>query len=67
MFPAVHGTSQRQIIKYVTIEFFTVCTKLAEMALLYSKDLITAKKLPLVELDLMQEIIAGLRVQCLTN
>ena len=27
-----------------TIEFFTVCTKLAEMAILYSKDLTTAKK-----------------------
>ena len=25
-------------------EFFTVCTKLAEMALLYSKELTTAKK-----------------------
>ena len=25
-------------------EFFTVCTKLAEMAILYSKDLTTAKK-----------------------
>ena len=28
----------------VTIEFFTVCTKLAEIAILYSKDLTTAKK-----------------------
>ena len=27
-----------------SIEFFTVCTKLAEMAILYSKDLTTAKK-----------------------
>ena len=27
-----------------TFEFFTVCTKLAEMAILYSKDLTTAKK-----------------------
>ena len=36
------------------IEFFTVCTKLAEMAILYSKDLTTAKKmLPPVGLDLM--------------
>ena len=26
------------------IEFFTVCTKLAEMAILYSKDLTRAKK-----------------------
>ena len=29
---------------YHFIEFFTVCTKLAEMAILYSKDLTTAKK-----------------------
>ena len=49
------------------LEFFTVCTKLAEMAILYSKDLTTAKKkLPPVGLDLVQEIIAGLGVQCLT-
>ena len=34
-----------------------------EMALLASKDLITAKKLPPVGLDLMLEIITGLRVQ----
>ena len=27
-----------------SFEFFTVCTKLAEMAILYSKDLTTAKK-----------------------
>ena len=27
-----------------SIEFFTVCTKLAKMAILYSKDLTTAKK-----------------------
>ena len=46
---------------------FTVCTKLAEMAILYSKDLTTAKKkLPPVGLDLVQEIIAGLGVQCPT-
>ena len=44
-------------------EFFTVCTKLAEMALLASKDLTTAKQLPQVGLDLMQEIITSLRVQ----
>ena len=51
----------------VLIEFFTVCTKLAETAILYSKDLTTAKKmLPPVGLDLVQEIIAGLGVQCLT-
>ena len=49
------------------IEFFTVCTKLTEMALLCSKDLTTAKKLPPVGLDLMQEIITSLRVQCLTK
>ena len=48
-------------------EFFTVCTKLAEMAILYSKNLTTAKKkLPPVGLNLVQEIIAGLGVQCLT-
>ena len=42
---------------------------LTEMALLTSKDLTTAKKLPLppVGLDLVQEINAGLRVQCLIN
>ena len=48
-------------------EFFTDYTKLAEMPLLASKDLTTAKKLPPVGLDLMQEIITGLRVQCLTS
>ena len=49
-----------------SFEFFTVCTKLAEMAILYSKDLTTAKKkLPL--LDLMLQIITGLGVQCLTR
>ena len=49
------------------VEFFTVCTKLAEMAILYSKDLTTAKKkLPPVGLDLVQEIITGLGVQYLT-
>ena len=40
-------------------EFFTVCTKLAEMALLYSKDLTTAKKVTSSGLDLMQEIITS--------
>ena len=51
-----------------TFEFFTVCTKLAEMAILYSKDLTTAKKkLPPVGLDLMLQIITGLGVQCLTK
>ena len=28
-----------------TFEFFTVCTKLTEMAISYSKDLTTAKKI----------------------
>ena len=37
----------------MTFEFFTVYTK--------------PKKLPPVGLDMMQEIITGLRVQCLTN
>ena len=48
-----------------TIEFFTVCTKLAEMTLLTSRDLTAAKKLFPVGLDLMQEIITSIRVQCL--
>ena len=52
----------------ISFVFFTVYTKLAEMALLYSKDLTTAKKkLPPVGPDLMQEIITGLGVQCLTK
>ena len=51
-----------------SFEFFTVNTKLAEMAVLASKNLTTAnKKLPPVGLDLMQEIITCLRVQCLTE
>ena len=38
------------------------------MAILYLKDLITAKKkLPPVGLDLMLQIITGLGVQCLTR
>ena len=37
------------------------------MAILYKKDLTTAKKLPLVGLDLMQEIITSLSVRYLTN
>ena len=41
------------------IPVFTVYTKLAEMVLLALKDLTTAKKLPPVELDLIQEIITG--------
>ena len=43
------------------IEFFTGCTKLAEMALLASKDLTTAKKSYLQwGSTFVQEIIAGL-------
>ena len=50
------------------IEFFTVCTKFAELAILYWKDLTRAKKkLSPVALGLVQEIIAGSGVQCLTN
>ena len=49
-------------------EFFTVCTKLAEMAILYPKDLrTTKKKLPSVGLDPMLQIITGVGVQCLTK
>ena len=47
--------------------FFTVYTKLVEMALLASKDLTNSKMLLPVGLDLMQEIITGLRVQCLSK
>ena len=54
-------------VKFI-LEFFTVNTKLAEMAALASKDLTTAKKSYLQwELDLMQEIITSLGDQCLTN
>ena len=52
-----------RFLRESTVEFFTVCTKLAEMAILYSKDLTTAKKLPPVGLDLMLQIITGLGVQ----
>ena len=48
-----------------SLEFFTVHTNLAEMVLLYLKDLTTAKKLPPVGLDLMDEIITSLRVNAL--
>ena len=41
----------------VSLEFFTVNTKLAEMALLASNDLTTAKEVTSGGLDLMQEII----------
>ena len=47
------------------LEFFTVCTKLAEMALLYSKELTTAKKVTSSGAR-PDEIITGLGVQCLT-
>ena len=53
--------------KWVKIEFFTVYTKLAEMAVFASEDLTTAKKLPPVGFNLMQEIITDLGVQCLAN
>ena len=44
-----------------SIEFFTVNTKFAEMAVLASKDLTKVKtSFPLVGLYLMQEIITGL-------
>ena len=51
-----------------TFEFFTVNTKLAEIAVLTLKDLTTVKKSYLQwGFDLMHEIITGLGVQCLTN
>ena len=62
------SAGKTQLVKPNSIEFFTANTKLAEMSvILASKDLTTTKKLPPVGLDLMQEIITGLRVQCLTN
>ena len=46
----------------LTSRVFTVHTKLAEMALLASKDLTAAKqKLPLVGLKLTEEIITGIK------
>ena len=47
------------ILSCPTFEFCTVpCnTNLVEMAVLASKNLTTAKKLPLVGLDLMQELL----------
>ena len=48
-------------------EFFIVYTKLAEMALFSPNDLTTLKKLPLVGLDLILQIITGLGVQSLTK
>ena len=57
------GSSERRVF-----EFFKVNTELAERAVLASTDLTTVKtKLPPVGLDLMQEIIICLGVQCLTN
>ena len=52
-----------------SVEFFTVCTKLAETAVLASTKGFNKnrKKLPPVGLAVMQEIIASLGVQCLTN
>ena len=50
-----------------SFEFFSVNTKLAEMAILASKDLTAVKKLPPVGLDLMLKIITVLGVLCLTN
>ena len=49
----------------VAMEFFTVNTKLAEMAILAQKK--QQKRLLSVGLDLMQEIVTGLGVQYLTN
>ena len=40
------------MVDMVIFEFFTVYTKLAEIALLASKDLTTVKKLPPLGLDL---------------
>ena len=51
----------------ISIDFFIVYTKLVEMALLASEDLTTAKKITSTGLDLMHEIITGLRLLCLTN
>ena len=64
----LHFLNFKNWLWYYTFEFFKVCTKLAEMAILYWKDLTTAKKKTLhpVGLNLVQEIIAGLGVQCLT-
>ena len=65
------GSKRKEVVggnANFVFEFFTVCTKLAEMAILYSKELTTAKKkLPPVGLDLMLQIITGLGVQCLTR
>ena len=58
---------KRDCSYFNTIEFFTVYTKLAEMAILASNYLTTKKKLPPVGLDLMQGIITGLWVQHQTN
>ena len=63
-----NASSSFSTVSTFSIEFFTVYTKLAEMAILYSNDLITAKKeLPRVGLGLMLQIITGLGVQCLTR
>ena len=57
---AGHKTASR-------LEFFIVCTKLPDIALLASKDLTTTKKLPSVGLDPKQEVINCFGVQSLTN
>ena len=50
-------SSSSLVLISCSVEFFTVCTKLAEMAILYSKDLTTAKiKVTSVGLNLVLEI-----------
>ena len=58
-------TTVLQDLRISFFKVFAVNTKLAEMAVLASKDL-TTKLLPL-GLDWIQEIITGLGVKCLTN
>ena len=49
-------------------DHFIVNTKMVEMAVLASKDSTkTLKNLAPAGLDLIQEIITGLRIQCLNN
>ena len=47
--------------------FHSSFSLLSEMAVLASKDLTAAQKLPQVAFDLMQKTITDLGVQCLTN
>ena len=42
--PVIKFLYHTWLAPYVAFEFFTVCTKVAEMVILYSKDLTTAKK-----------------------